>query len=227
MLDSKIIIALDYSDEKEVIQLCERLDYSKCKLKVGKQLFTKYGPALVDKLQSRGFKIFLDLKFHDIPTTVYKASVEAYKLGVWMLNVHALGGSEMMNAALQARNDVNKESKLIAVSILTSHTNANLAHFGIEGREDFAKILAHKADDTGLDGIVCAPSDIESIGITKESFMYVTPGIRLGSNKDDHNRTFTPRQAYDLGADYIVVGRPISESDEPLLVLDKILSSFN
>ena len=127
MLDSKIIIALDYSDEKEVIQLCERLDYSKCKLKVGKQLFTKYGPALVDKLQSRGFKIFLDLKFHDIPTTVYKASVEAYKLGVWMLNVHALGGSEMMNAALQARNDVNKESKLIAVSILTSHTNANLA----------------------------------------------------------------------------------------------------
>lgn len=227
MLDSKIIIALDYSDEKEVIQLCERLDYSKCKLKVGKQLFTKYGPALVDKLQSRGFKIFLDLKFHDIPTTVYKASVEAYKLGVWMLNVHALGGSEMMNAALQARNDVNKESKLIAVSILTSHTNANLACFGIEHREELAKTLARKADDAGLDGIVCSPSDIKSIGITKESFMYVTPGIRLGSNKDDHNRTFTPRQAYDLGADYIVVGRPISESDEPLLVLDKILSSFN
>ena len=227
MLDSKIIIALDYSDEKEVIQLCERLDYSKCKLKVGKQLFTKYGPALVDKLQSRGFKIFLDLKFHDIPTTVYKASVEAYKLGVWMLNVHALGGSEMMNAALQARNDVNKESKLIAVSILTSHTNANLACFGIEHREELAKTLARKADDVGLDGIVCSPSDIKSIGITKESFMYVTPGIRLGSNKDDHNRTFTPRQAYDLGADYIVVGRPISESDEPLIVLDKILSSSN
>ena len=203
MQDSKVIIALDFSDEKEVMQLCERLDCSKCKLKVGKQLFTKYGPALVDKLQSKGFKIFLDLKFHDIPTTVYKASVEAYKLGVWMLNVHALGGSEMMSAALQARNDVNKESKLIAVSILTSHTNTNLAHFGIERREDFAKILAHKADDAGLDGIVCAPSDIESIAITKASFMYITPGIRLGPNTDDHNRAFTPKQACDLGADYI------------------------
>ena len=134
---------------------------------------------------------------------------------------------ESQEEIAQNRNDVNRESKLIAVSILTSHTNANLAHFGIERREDLAKILALKADDAGLDGIVCSPSDIESIGITKASYMYITPGKRLGSKKDDHNRTFTPKQAYDLGADYIVVGRPISESDEPLIVLDKILSSSN
>ena len=224
---SPLIIALDFPSLDEALVCAQKLDPTKVRLKVGKQLFTSEGPRVLDALHGLGFDVFLDLKFHDIPTTVYKASVEAYKLGVWMLNVHALGGSEMMSAALQARNDVNKESKLIAVSILTSHTNANLAHFGIERREDFAKILAHKADDAGLDGIVCAPSDIESIGITKASFMYITPGIRLGPNTDDHNRAFTPKQAFDLGADYIVVGRPISESDEPLLVLDKILSSFN
>ena len=224
MLDSKIIIALDYSDERKVLQLCERLDKNKCKLKIGKQLFTKYGPKLVEKLQSKGFKIFLDLKFHDIPTTVYKASLEAYKLGIWMLNVHALGGAEMMKGALQARDEVNKESKLVAVTVLTSHTNKSLSYIGVNRREDFAKTLAKQVDDSDLDGIVCSPSDIKSIGISKESFLYVTPGVRLNSMQDDHNKSFTPNLACELGADYLVVGRPITESNEPMKVLDRILS---
>ncbi len=226
MQDSKVIIALDYSTEKEVFQLCNQLDNSKCKLKIGKQLFTKYGPNLVEKLQSKGFKIFLDLKFHDIPTTVYKASLEAYKLGVWMLNVHALGGSEMMRAALHARDDVSPESKIIGVTVLTSHTNESLLHIGFDQRADLARILAGNVNDIGLDGIVCAPSDIDGIGISKESFLYVTPGIRLTSSQDDHNTTFTPNQACELGADYLVIGRPITESDEPMNVLDKIMSSI-
>jgi len=226
MHDSKVIIALDYSHEKDVFQLCNQLDHSKCKLKIGKQLFTKYGPKLVEQLQSKGFKIFLDLKFHDIPTTVYKASLEAYKLGIWMLNVHALGGSEMMSAALQAKNEVNKQSKLIGVTVLTSHTDSSFVHFGINRRENLAKILANNACDIGLDGIVCSPSDIEGIEITKKSFLYVTPGIRLTSIRDDHNKTFTPKEAYELGADYLVIGRPITESDKPMNVLDKILD-FN
>ena len=224
MQDSKVIIALDFSEEKEVMRLCERLDSNKCKLKIGKQLFTKYGPKLVEKLQSKGFKIFLDLKFHDIPTTVYKASLEAYKLGIWMLNVHALGGAEMMKGALQARDEVNKESKLVAVTVLTSHTNKSLSYIGVNRREDFAKTLAKQVDDSDLDGIVCSPSDIKSIGISKESFLYVTPGIRLNSMQDDHNKSFTPNLACELGADYLVVGRPITKSNEPMKVLDRILS---
>ncbi len=225
MQDSKVIIALDYVHEKEVLHLCNQLDNNKCKLKVGKQLFTKYGPNLIEKLQSKGFKIFLDLKYHDIPTTVYKASLEAYKLGVWMLNVHALGGSEMMSAALQARNEVNPESKLIGVTVLTSHTHESLSYIGVDRREHLATILAAKVNDTGLDGIVCSPSDIESIGITAESFLYVTPGIRLSSVQDDHNKTFTPNQACKLGADYLVIGRPITKSDDPMKVIDEILST--
>lgn len=224
MQDSKVIIALDYSDDREVLQLCDQLDKNKCKLKIGKQLFTKYGPKLVEKLQSKGFKIFLDLKFHDIPTTVYKASLEAYKLGIWMLNVHALGGEEMMKAALQARNEVNKESKLIAVTVLTSHTNKSLSYIGVDQRGDLAKILAQQVNDHGLDGIVCSPSDIKNIDIKRNSFLYVTPGIRLTSVQDDHNKVFTPNLACELGADYLVVGRPITKSDEPMKVLDKILS---
>tara|TARA_B100000614_G_C14480715_1_gene466568 strand:+ start:364 stop:1047 length:684 start_codon:yes stop_codon:yes gene_type:complete len=225
MLDSKVIIALDYSDEKEVWQFCERLDNNKCKLKVGKQLFTKYGPSLVEKLQSKGFKIFLDLKFHDIPTTVYKASIEAYKLGIWMLNVHALGGAEMMRAALQARDEINSESKLIGVTVLTSHSDESLSRIGIGKRDNLAKILANQVSDVGLDGVVCSPSDIESIGIREESFLFVTPGIRLSLDSDDHNNAFTPKQACSLGADYIVIGRPITESDDPMCILDKVVSS--
>ena len=141
-----------------------------------------------------------------------------------MLNVHALGGAEMMKAALQARDEVNKESKLVAVTVLTSHTNKSLSYIGVNRREDFAKTLAKQVDDSDLDGIVCSPSDIKSIGISKESFLYVTPGIRLNSMQDDHNKSFTPNLACELGADYLVVGRPITESNEPMKVLDRILS---
>ena len=129
-----------------------------------------------------------------------------------------------MKAALQARDEVNKESKLVAVTVLTSHTNKSLSYIGVNRREDFAKTLAKQVDDSDLDGIVCSPSDIESIGISKKSFLYVTPGIRLNSMQDDHNKSFTPNLACELGADYLVVGRPITESNEPMKVLDRILS---
>ena len=219
----KIIIALDGMDKKNVFNLLEKIPEI-IWVKVGLELFVSEGPDVLSILKDKGKKIFLDLKFHDIPTTVYKASLEAYKLGIWMLNVHALGGAEMMKGALQARDEVNKESKLVAVTVLTSHTNKSLSYIGVNRREDFAKTLAKQVDDSDLDGIVCSPSDITSIGISKESFLYVTPGIRLNSMQDDHNKSFTPNLACELGADYLVVGRPITESNEPMKVLDRILS---
>ena len=223
MPDSKIIIALDYSERKLVHEITSKLDPKLCKLKVGKQLFTKYGPTIIKDLQSDGFDIFLDLKFHDIPTTVYKATAEALELGVWMLNIHTLGGTKMMEEAVKARDSVNKKALLIGVSILTSLGDDALYEIGLDKRHALVKKLSNHAYKSGLDGVVCSPSDIQLIGIDEKKFLYVTPGIRLQANKEDHNNSHTPAEACRLGSDYLVIGRPITASNDPLNTINSIL----
>ena len=226
MLDSKIIIALDYSDKSQVKELCAKLDNEKCKLKIGKQIFTKYGPSIIEEVQSLGFSVFLDLKFHDIPETVYKACIEAFKLGVWMLNVHALGGAKMMESAVKARNEVNVDAKLIAVTLLTSLDRLEISQDLTDNRINVVKSLAAQAYSCKLDGIVCSPADIRNIDNDDTDFLYVTPGIRLETSSDDHHEVFTPKTAIDLGSSYFVIGRPITQAKDPMVVINKILSSI-
>tara|TARA_B100000609_G_scaffold73201_2_gene58427 strand:+ start:1104 stop:1793 length:690 start_codon:yes stop_codon:yes gene_type:complete len=226
MLDSKIIIALDYSEKSQVKELCAKLDNKKCKLKIGKQIFTKYGPSIIEEVQSLGFGVFLDLKFHDIPETVYKACIEAFKLGVWMLNVHALGGAKMMESAVKARNEVNVDAKLIAVTLLTSLDRLEISQNLTDNRINVVKSLAAQAYSCKLDGIVCSPADIRNIDNDDTDFLYVTPGIRLETSSDDHHEVFTPKTAIDLGSSYFVIGRPITQAKDPMVVINKILSSI-
>ena len=226
MLDSKIIIALDYSEKSQVKELCAKLDNKKCKLKIGKQIFTRYGPSIIEEVQSLGFDVFLDLKFHDIPETVYKACIEAFKLGVWMLNVHALGGAKMMESAVRARNEVNVDAKLIAVTLLTSLDKLEISQDPTYNRISVVRSLAAQAYSCKLDGIVCSPADIRNIDNDDTDFLYVTPGIRLETSRDDHHEVFTPKTAIDLGSSYFVIGRPITKAKDPMAVINKILSSI-
>ena len=220
--NNQIIVALDYDNKKQALELSEKLDPSYCRLKIGKQLFTKYGPTIVDELQKRNFEIFLDLKFHDIPITVYKACIEAYELGVWMLNVHLLGGKEMVSAAREARDTVNKQSKLTGVTLLTSHNEEGMAHLGMNTREDVVKNLSIIASDAKIDGVVCSPGDINSINTSKNSLEFVTPGIRLSDDSNDHSKIYTPKIALELGSSYLVIGRPITEAKDPMSIVEKI-----
>ena len=220
--NNQIIVALDYDNKKQALELSEKLDPSYCRLKIGKQLFTKYGPTIVDELQKRNFEIFLDLKFHDIPITVYKACIEAYELGIWMLNVHLLGGKEMVSAAREARDKVNKQSKIIGVTLLTSHNEESIAHLGMNTREDVVKNLSIIASDTKIDGVVCSPGDINSINTSKNSLEFVTPGIRLSDDSNDHSKIYTPKIALELGSSYLVIGRPITEAKDPMSIVEKI-----
>ena len=219
---NRIIVALDYDDKKQALELSKKLDPSYCRLKIGKQLFTKYGPAIIDELQDMDFEIFLDLKFHDIPVTVYKACLEAYKLGIWMLNIHLLGGQEMVLAAKEARDEVNKKSKIIGVTLLTSHNEESMAHLGMNMREDVVKNLSIIASDAKIDGVVCSPGDINSINTSKNSLEFVTPGIRLDDDSNDHSKIYTPEIALELGSSYLVIGRPITEAKDPMSIVEKI-----
>jgi len=223
---NKIIIALDYSDKNDVFSLCQKLNPSECRLKIGKQLFTKYGPEIVNQLQDKGFEIFLDLKFHDIPTTVYKACIEAYKLGIWMLNIHLLGGKPMIDAAINAKNEINSNAKLIGVTLLTSHSNEDLEYIGNEKRSDVVNKLSIIANESGLDGIVCSANDIKDIKSEYKNLDFVTPGIRLNNKANDHSTTCTPEEAIKLGSTYLVIGRPITESKDPASVVKEILLSI-
>ena len=220
--NKRIIVALDYNDKKQALKLSEKLDPLYCRLKIGKQLFTKYGPAIVDDLQKMNFEIFLDLKFHDIPITVYKACSEAYKLGIWMLNVHLLGGKEMVLAAREARDVVNKKSKIIGVTLLTSHNEESMNHLGMNARKDIVKSLSIIASDTKIDGVVCSPGDIDSINTSKNKLEFITPGIRLNDNSNDHSKIYTPRTALELGSSYLVIGRPITEAKDPMSIVEQI-----
>ncbi|PCH63588.1 MAG: orotidine-5'-phosphate decarboxylase [SAR86 cluster bacterium] len=223
----KIIIALDFSSSAEALALVDQLDPSLCRLKVGKELFTAAGPQLVKDLVARDFDVFLDLKFHDIPNTVAKAVSCAAELGVWMVNVHASGGLEMMKKAQQSLQEFGEQRPLlIAVTVLTSMLADDLKGVGIEFEPAVqVKRLAKLAHAAGLDGVVCSAAETQMLrGEFTENFCLVTPGIRRPSDAaGDQKRIVAPAQAIAQGSDYLVVGRPITEAQSPLLALQ----SFN
>jgi orotidine-5'-phosphate decarboxylase len=223
--DPKVIVALDYADATDALALVNRLDPASCRLKVGKELFTATGPQLVEKLVERNFGVFLDLKFHDIPNTVGKACEAAAKLGVWMLNVHASGGLAMMQAAREGVERSGHNPLLIAVTVLTSMDQMTLNQIGVPGEVRKQVLnLAGLTQQAGLDGVVCsaqeAPELREALG---KRFLLVTPGIRpANAALDDQSRVMTPTLALQAGASYLVIGRPITQAQDPLAALHAI-----
>jgi orotidine-5'-phosphate decarboxylase len=225
----RVIVALDYADANGALALVERLDPALCRLKVGKELFTVAGPALVKSLVDRGFGVFLDLKYHDIPNTVANACRAAAGLGVWMLNVHASGGRAMLLAAREALAQESTPPLLIGVTVLTSLSVTDLGELGIAGTPlDAALRMARLARSCGVDGVVCSAQ--EAAGLRREfgaGFCLVTPGIRLEETpSDDQQRVMTPRAAVAAGADYLVIGRPITRAPDPLAVLLEVNSQI-
>lgn len=230
MNDPKIIVALDFDDLQSVKHLINQLNPSLCRLKIGKELFTSFGPQVVDLVQSQGFEVFLDLKFHDIPVTTAKACRAAANLGVWMVNVHALGGPTMLAAAREAIDASQSETKLIAVTLLTSHNQSEINKIGI--RDDIntqVDRLATLAFDAALDGVVCSAQETEGLrNKFGEQFLLVTPGIRpTGAALNDQKRAVTPVDAVINGSSYLVIGRPITQADNPLQVLSEINESIS
>lgn len=225
-MEPRVIVALDVSDAASAVALCERLSPRLCRLKIGKELFTAAGPALAETLARRGFGIFLDLKFHDIPNTVAQACKAAARLGVWMIDVHALGGREMMEAARDALEaGSSPRPKLVAVTVLTSLAGDDLREVGIAGEPGEAALrLARLARAAGLDGVVCSAQEAEAIRqACGEAFLRVTPGIRLAEGGvDDQKRVMTPQRAIEAGASYLVVGRPVTRAPDPRAALERI-----
>ncbi|MCK5433038.1 MAG: orotidine-5'-phosphate decarboxylase [Gammaproteobacteria bacterium] len=225
MSHSRIIVPLDFSEPGQALQLVEKLQPDLCRLKVGKELFTKAGPVFVDKLIAKGFDVFLDLKFHDIPTTVAKACAVAADLGVWMVNIHASGGMQMMSLAKEALEKKSHHPLLIGVTILTSMNEETLRELGLQcSVEDQVMRLAQLSKDAGLDGVVCSAHEVKLLRnrLGKE-FKLVTPGIRPGgSENDDQKRVMTPGQAIEAGSDYLVIGRPITQAEDPIQALKNI-----
>jgi orotidine-5'-phosphate decarboxylase len=223
--DPRVIVALDFADERTALDLALRLDPKSCRVKVGKELFTTAGPAFVEKLVGRGYDIFLDLKFHDIPNTVAAACRAAATLGVWMLNVHASGGRGMLQAAREAVPVGVRAPKLIAVTLLTSMTAADLAEIGMTGTPDeVVRRLALLANTCGLDGVVCSAQEASVLrAACGDRFCLVTPGIRpAGAAVDDQKRVLTVTQAIAAGANYLVIGRPITRVPDPPAALERI-----
>jgi len=230
MSDPKIIVALDYPDEAQAFKLIDQLDTDLCRLKVGKEMFTHLGPGFVEKLQTKGFDVFLDLKYHDIPNTVAKACEAAASLGVWMVNVHASGGRRMMEAASEALARSTEKPLLIAVTVLTSMSQEDLVELGItETPQNQALKLAALARSSGLDGVVCSAQEAQQMKHEMgNDFLLVSPGIRpAGSQADDQRRIMTPLEALKAGSDYLVIGRPITLSDNPMGVLRTINSEIS
>ncbi|WP_413468740.1 orotidine-5'-phosphate decarboxylase [Marinobacter sp.] len=224
--DPRIIVALDFPSEQPALALADRLDPSQCRLKVGKELFTRSGPALVRELQNRGFQIFLDLKFHDIPNTTSAAVAAAADLGVWMVNVHASGGETMMSACRRRLESYGDDRPLlIAVTVLTSMTDAEFADIGLQGTaEDQVARLAALTARCGLDGVVCSAQEAGRLKREQGSgFRLVTPGIRPASaSAGDQQRIMTPAAALAAGSDYLVIGRPITQAQDPMAALAAI-----
>ena len=229
-MSSPIIVAVDFSDTKSAWNFIDKVEPKDCRLKIGKELFTHAGPDFIKQIQQKGFDIFLDLKFHDIPNTVAKAVAAAAELGVWMTNVHASGGIRMMEAAKDALYQYGKDAPLlIAVTVLTSMESSDLKEIGIEVSPlEQATRLALLAKNCGLDGVVCSAKEVQSFRTRLGSdFKLVTPGIRpAGSTPDDQRRIMTPQRAQAAGADYLVIGRPITQADDPTKALHTILSTL-
>jgi len=227
---SPVIVALDFNDAHSALDFAARLDPAECRVKVGKELFTSSGRVLVESLVARGFQVFLDLKFHDIPNTVAQACKMAAESGVWMVNVHASGGRRMMVAAREALASYSQRPLLIAVTVLTSMEAVDLAEIGIDvAPELHVQRLAQLSKDCGLDGVVCSAQEATMLkAALGKLFKLVTPGIRMAdSAADDQRRVMTPTAALAAGADYLVIGRPITRADQPLDVLRKINSEID
>lgn len=228
--DPKVLIALDFANANDALEFIKPLDPKNCRLKVGKELFAVAGPEFVQQLVFQGFDVFLDLKYHDIPNTVAKAVAAAARMGVWMVNVHASGGSKMMKAAKEALAEFEKPPLLIAVTVLTSMQREDLAEIGldIEPKEQVLR-LAKLTQASGLDGVVCSAQETamlrEELG---EDFCLVTPGIRpAGSAANDQKRIMTPADALRSGSSYLVIGRPITQAADPIKALQEINDSIN
>jgi orotidine-5'-phosphate decarboxylase len=230
-LDNKrIIVPLDTPRLADALALAARLDPKLCRVKIGKELFVAAGPEAVSRVHERGFEVFLDLKFHDIPHTVAGACRSAARLGVWMMNVHASGGEAMMRAAREAVDSVARPPMLIAVTVLTSLTGPELEHVGLAGSVmENVERLARLARACGLDCVVCSAQEATQVRqATGADFTLVTPGIRLAADApDDQARVVTPREAVRLGADYLVIGRPITGSSDPAATLQSIRDSLD
>ena len=227
---NRIIVALDYADKRDALALVDKLDPDQCRLKVGKEMFTHFGPEFIKELQWSSFEIFLDLKFHDIPNTVAKACKAAADLGVWMINCHASGGLAMMTKAKEALDSYGEEAPLFtAVTVLTSMTEDDLRQTGITmSVAERVKLLASLSKESGLDGIVC--SALEANDLRQhlgDDFLLVTPGIRpVNSAQDDQKRIMTPANAIGSGSSYLVIGRPITQADDPMKSLSEISQSI-
>ena len=221
----RIIIALDYPEAAPARRLCEQLDPARCRVKIGKELFVAAGPALVEHCQRQGFDVFLDLKFHDIPTTVAGACRAAGGLGVWMLNVHASGGTRMLELAREALDRCTTPPLLVAVTVLTSLTDADLVRMNVQaGASAQVRRLARMAESCGLDGVVCSARELVALdGVGAPGFLKVTPGIRgAGGEADDHRRIMAPAVAIRHGATHLVVGRPVTAAHDPERALERL-----
>ncbi|MBD2781526.1 orotidine-5'-phosphate decarboxylase [Xenorhabdus szentirmaii] len=229
-IDSPVIVALDYDNQDEALSFVDKINPQFCRLKVGKEMFTLYGPQFVQTLHQRGFDVFLDLKFHDIPNTTARAVAAAAELGVWMVNVHASGGARMMTAAKEALLAYGKDAPLlIAVTVLTSMEQSDLSGIGIDMTPaQHAERLALLTKQCGLDGVVCSAHEAQQLKtVCGQEFQLVTPGIRpVGADAGDQRRIMTPPQAVQAGVDYMVIGRPITRAENPELALQQINQSI-
>ncbi len=223
--DTPLIIALDYSDRDQVLAMADRLDPARCRVKVGKELFTRSGPQILEALHARGFEVFLDLKFHDIPNTVAGAVEAAADHGVWMVNVHASGGRRMMEAARERLEKRRLSTHLIAVTVLTSMAREDLAEIGVTD-DPLAQVerLAALSQRSGMDGVVCSAQEATALrALCGDTFLKVTPGIRPSASKgDDQRRTLTPARALAAGSTHLVIGRPVTQASNPMAALADI-----
>lgn len=226
----RIVVALDFPDVPQARQLLTQLNPKLCRVKIGKELFTRSGPGFVEEVIGQGFDVFLDLKYHDIPNTVAKAVTAAAQLGVWMVNVHASGGRAMMTAAREAVQASAHQPILIAVTVLTSMARSDLLEIGVEcSPEDQVLRLARLAQDSGMDGVVCSAAETSSLAAQLgKDFVLVTPGIRpAGDAANDQKRIVTPEDAIAAGSHYLVIGRPITQAAKPGEKLNAIFEQLH
>lgn len=230
MKGPRVIVALDFRDESKVLSLVDSLEPSECRLKVGSELFVACGPKLVERLVARGFEVFLDLKFHDIPNTVRAACAVARDLGVWMLTVHANGGRRMVEAAANALTGSGNTPLLVAVTVLTSIGHDDLVEIGLPGASDvWVSRLGQLAVEAGADGLVCSAHEVRDLrSKLGPAPVLVTPGIRPeGHSVGDQRRVVTPAEAIRAGADLLVIGRPVAQSHDPRGALLAIRSDIS
>ena len=227
--NSPIVVAIDKASLNEALQLADQLDPSLCRVKVGKELFTRCGPQIINELHSRGFEVFLDLKFHDIPNTTAQAVLAAADMGVWMVNVHASAGLVAMQESKKRLVDAGHDTLLIAVTVLTSMTEEGLKGIGVDvAVTEQVERLALLTKEAGLDGVVCSAQEASQFKqLCGQQFQLITPGIRMAEGSaDDQKRICTPSEAMQNGSDYLVIGRSITQAADPIHKMTQILDSL-